>query len=58
MAWIPEKFAIKGKFLKIKKNDIWDDGWEVIGFSEAVMSAKEADEHSQLFKKARKASDI
>lgn len=29
-SWIPEKFAIKGKCVKLKKkNDEWDDGWTV-----------------------------
>jgi len=27
--WIPIKFAVKGIILKIKRNGIWDDGWEV-----------------------------
>lgn len=59
MAWIPEKFANLGKFIKIKKdNDTWEDGWEVIGVSEGAISAKEADYNSQLYKKQRLASDI
>ena len=60
MAWIPEKFAIIGKFIKIKKDDdTWDDGWEVKGNGgDTVKSAKEADELSQVYKKTRKCSDI
>lgn len=27
MRWIPENFAIKGKILKIKTEDGWENGW-------------------------------
>lgn len=37
MAWIPTKFAVKGKFIKIKRaEDDWEDGWEVVGVSEGT----------------------
>jgi hypothetical protein len=29
-SYIPEKYAIKGKVLKLLKNDIWDNGWLVV----------------------------
>ena len=29
IAWIPEKFAIRKKSLKIKINDEWQEGWVV-----------------------------
>lgn len=53
MAWIPQVKAIKGKFLKIKKNDgSWEDGWEVVGVSDGVVkTAAEANEISQAHKK-------
>ena len=60
MAWIPEKFAVLGKYIKIKRDDnSWDDGWKVIGGCDThTRTSKEADEQSQLYKKTRKASDI
>jgi hypothetical protein len=59
MAWIPEKFAILGKFIKIKLEDgVFEDGWKVAGVSEGSRSSTEANEGSQLYKKTRKASDI
>lgn len=60
MAWIPEKFAVVGKFIKIKKDDkTWEDGWEVMSDGgDHVMSSKDADFQSQLYKKTRKYSDI
>lgn len=60
MAWIPEKFANVGKYIKIKNDDgSWDDGWLVTGDGGGrTLTAKDADQQSQLYKKTRKASDI
>lgn len=53
MAWIPEKFAILEKYIKIKKKDnTWEDGWQVKGIhSEVRKSATDADKASQGHKK-------
>lgn len=53
MAWIPEHFAVLGKFIKIKQDDgTWDDGWEVTGDGGGFKrTAKEADDASQSYKK-------
>jgi hypothetical protein len=56
IAWIPEKFAIEGKFLKIKDID-WVDGWKVV----AVGARKPRDfveTYEQCYKHQRKVSDI
>lgn len=29
IVWIPEKFAIENKYLKIKKGENWENGWLV-----------------------------
>lgn len=59
MAWIPEKFAILEKYVKIKQDDnSWQDGWQVKGISDTKKTATEANDASQLYKKTRKASDI
>lgn len=42
ISYIPEKFAIVGKILKLKQDDdTWEDGWE-------VRSAGELKEHTYL----------
>ena len=53
MAWIPEKFAILEKYIKIKQDDeSWQDGWQVKGISDGVKkTATEANEASQGHKK-------
>lgn len=30
VTWIPSKYAVEGKILKLKDNDNWTNGWEVI----------------------------
>jgi hypothetical protein len=55
---IPDKFAVKGKFIKLKDaNDSWEDGWEVLEtytkFPEEV-----AIHNSTLYRHQREASDL
>lgn len=50
-SWIPEKFAVEGKFVKFGKNGDFDDGWEVISVGQTRRSHKEAVERSQDYKK-------
>ena len=56
-AWIPEKCAVLNKTIKIKKDGVWEDGWEVIevGFK---MNAKYVEDKERDYLKQRKASDI
>jgi len=53
MAWIPKKFAVRKKVLKIKG----EDGW-VVQATHSVMEQTELLERSQDYKRTRKASDI
>lgn len=51
-AWIPENFATKGKFIKIKKSDdLWEDGWEVMSVSDGIKTSQEVISESQKHKK-------
>jgi len=56
-SWIPEKFAIVGKVLKLKENGEWEDGWEVFKVG-TRLDSKTVNENSQLHKKHRKDCDI
>ena len=53
ISWIPEEFAVIGKFLKLDD----DDGWRVkmVG---ARKGDKEVNERSRDYKKQRKGSDM
>lgn len=52
IGWIPEEFAVIGKFLRLKD----DDGWQVKQIG-ARKGSKEVGERSRDHKKQRKASD-
>jgi hypothetical protein len=53
-SWIPEKFAKRGKIVKLKD----DDGWEVTIVGSISLDEEDAKDRSQDYKKTRKASDI
>lgn len=51
VSWIPAKFAIKGNILKLKKNDVWIDGYIV----DSVYSSEALDiSDSQCIKRHKK----
>ncbi len=52
--WIPDKFAVKGRILKLKE----DNGWVVKVVSALSLPYKYLSERSQDYKNTRKASDI
>ena len=57
ISWIPEKFAIKGKHLELLENDVWENGWQVVGVGGRKKS-KDVNFESQNYKRTRRASDI
>ena len=57
VSWIPEEFAKKGKFIKLKEGEEWQDGWKVINVG-GRKEEKEVRERSRDHKNQREASDI
>ncbi len=57
MAWIPAKFAVAGRYLKLTQNGEAEDGWQVAGVG-ARMAEEVVRERSQDYKHTRQASDI
>jgi len=56
-AWIPEKFAIKGKVIKIRDKDDgdqWDDGWVVLSNGGTKRSEKQLPDYHAMIKGHRK----
>lgn len=57
ISWIPAKFAQPGKYIKLKADNGWDDGWKVVEtyatMDEESLRLKERDYRNQ-----RDASDI
>jgi len=35
-SFLPARFAVKGKTVKLKENDTWDDGWKVLSVGSAM----------------------
>lgn len=57
VAWIPEKFAVAGRFLRLTEAGVTEDGWQVTGVG-ARMAEAIVRERSQDYKHTRQASDI
>lgn len=57
-SWLPEKFAKKGRYVKLKDQGAWQDGWQVKAVGSMRRSEAEALERSQDHKHQRRASDI
>ena len=57
MAWLPEKFAVAGRFLRLTDAGVSEDGWQVTGVG-AQMAEETVRERSQDYKHTRRASDI
>lgn len=60
VTWLPEKFAIKGKVVKLREDadSVWDDGWVVKSVGPQRKESKEVNERSRDYTKNREASDI
>jgi hypothetical protein len=57
-SWLPQKYAVVGKFLKLKNDEgEWENGWEVTA-TFAIKSTTEVLARGQDYKHQRKASDI
>lgn len=57
MAWIPEKYAVVGRFLRLTEDGVSENGWEVVGAG-ARQPVEYVRERSQDYKNTRRASDI
>ena len=59
-SWIPKKYAIVGKYVRLKTDNEdrpWDDGWEVMETG-TELDSKTVTERSMDYRKQRRASDI
>ena len=55
--WLPVKYAVIGKYLKVVNNNQWSDGWRVCELY-SKRPAKEVLEGMFDHKRSRKVSDI
>lgn len=57
VSWIPEKFSVLGKSLKLKDNDEWRDGFKVIFVGNYRMENIDVQKQSIRYRTQRRASD-
>ena len=57
ISWIPAKFARKGRFIKLKENGGWSDGWQIIEVF-GTIEEKTLREQERDYLHQREASDI
>lgn len=57
VTWIPQKFAKVGKVVKLKEEDGWQDGWEVISVGQ-VMTEGYLSTLRDLYRYHRDATDV
>ena len=51
VSWIPEKFAILNKTLKLKNDDdVWIDGWNVQSVGESRISEKNLPDYRKMIR--------
>lgn len=58
VSWLPEKYAIKGKFLELKENDKWENGWEVMSLGNKIDGEFLIKVLHMSHKRTREASDV
>ena len=58
VSFIPQKFAILGKIVKLKVNDKWTNGWRVEAVSAISMNEEDLGKIEKQHRVHRKASDI
>ncbi len=49
VSWIPVKYAVAGSILKLKENDVWEDGWVVMEVGPDILTEDEVpDSHKAI----------
>jgi hypothetical protein len=58
ISWIPERFAVPGKYLELKNAEKWENGWLVKSASKEMMPEHILVPRSHEWTKHRKTTDI
>lgn len=58
VSWIPEHFAVEGKYLELKEGAEWENGWRVTSVGDVKQSQSTLNERGRDYLTTRKASDI
>ena len=57
MAWMPQKFAVTGGYVRLKNDGVWENGWQIVGVG-GRLTEEHLLERNQDYKQTRKASDV
>lgn len=57
-AWLPARFAVTGKTVKIKVDGAWQDGWRVVRVYPTALPSAYVIARSWDYMETRRASDI
>lgn len=58
VAWIPASFAKQHKFLRLKEQGKWQDGWEILEVHNTLLPKNVVTAHKDAYKEAREVTDI
>lgn len=57
-SWLPVEYAVKGKWLELKNDGVWENGWQVESVGRETLDRKVVESNSRDYRIQRKASDI
>lgn len=57
VSWIPESFVKLGKYLKLREDDVWEDGWQIVSIGGRKSREDLIERHNDV-KNHRKGSDM
>lgn len=58
ITWLPERYAVVGRYVKLKEGDVWDDGWQVTSVGDQRQEESFVNARSQDYKNMKKMTDI
>ena len=58
VAWIPSEHAVPGKYVKIRIDNVWTNGWQVMESYLPLVDGDYLKERERDHKSHRKATDI
>jgi hypothetical protein len=56
--WLPERYAVEGGIVSLRRGGGWEDGWEVTSASGPTLPEKLVVHRSRDYTRQRRASDI
>lgn len=58
VSWIPTKFAVQGRYVKLKDDGEWTDGWRVARVFGGAVPSEVIAKNERNYTSHRKATDV